>query len=182
MIEVAARPGRTSSRGKLRDVKRPACLRTQTGALRSCGLAVCQPDRRRVELAEATGALRPVCRGRDAERALSPWPDGEAINPSRQNCAQRRVRSTPTVRRVSSHRGDQPHSLNGVRREEDLFTPIHRTSRGRRALSLRRFGHRCLRRALSLRTGSIPRGRPCVQPGLEGTPPRFLGQETLAKA
>ena len=32
--------------GKLRDVKRPACSEWQTGACRSCGLAVSQPCRR----------------------------------------------------------------------------------------------------------------------------------------
>ena len=135
---------------------------------RSCGPAACQPYRRHVEPVEATDAA-PTDYGGD-----------ESCNARSVPLAPRMRRSTPTVRpvpvgrsdhlrpsdKVSSDRGDQPQPLNDVRREEGLFTPTTGRGRGRRACSLRRSGHRCLRRALSLRFGSIPRGRPCVEPGL----------------
>ena len=106
-------------------------------------------------------------------------PTDEAINLNRQVDAYRKERSAPTVWRVSSDRGDQPQPLNmcpaekgltlqpsGGSRGEGLDTPTPEQGRGRRACSLRRFGHCRLRRASSLRVGGIPLGRPYVWPGL----------------
>ena len=67
--------------GKLRDVKRPACLERQTGACRSCGLAVSQPCRRREEPVETTDAFRPTGGGRGAESGPSLMPNGRSDQP-----------------------------------------------------------------------------------------------------
>ena len=92
---------------ELRDVKRPACLKRQTGACRSCGTAVCQPCRRHTELAEATDALSTSLPGECAD-ALRPLdPTSEAINPSRQTCAPRQERSTPSHRTGAQRVKDQ---------------------------------------------------------------------------
>ena len=90
--------------GELRDVKRPACFQWQTGACRSCGLAVSQPCRRREEPVETTDAFRPTGGGRGTESGPSLSPTARAINPNRQTNAQRVKRSTPTARPVSSGR------------------------------------------------------------------------------
>ncbi len=115
-------PGRrTSLGGELRDVKRPASFQRQTGACRSCGLAVSQPRRGHEEPVEATDALRPTGGGRSAESGPSQLPGGgsdplrppdqcpatEAINLNRQTGVQRPKRSTSTARPVSSDRSDQ---------------------------------------------------------------------------
>ena len=82
---------------KLRDVKRPACFQRQTGACRSCGLAV---------------AVSQPCRGHEE-------PVG-AINPNSQTDVQRMKRSTPIAGRVSSGRRTnvklQPPDLDRGRR------------------------------------------------------------------
>ncbi len=71
-----------------------------------------------------------------AQGALCPWrPAGEAIHSNRRTIAQRKERSTPTVRRVSSGRSDQLQSLNGCPTGEGLITPTAGLDRGRRAKS-----------------------------------------------
>ena len=80
MREDAACPGRRTSVGELRDVKRPACFQRQTGACRSCGPAACQPCRRREEPVETTDALRPTGGGRGAESGPSMSPTARAID------------------------------------------------------------------------------------------------------
>ena len=138
MGERRSLPRAQNVKGKLRDVKRPACLQRQTGACRRCGPAACQPCRGREEPVGAqdlsatdrrtpTDQLRTRRRARsvpessgESDRlptpALSPTngainsdspdqcPASEAINPNRQTGSQRKERSTPTVRRVSSGR------------------------------------------------------------------------------
>ena len=182
--------------GKLRSVKRPACFQRQTGACRSCGSAACQPCRGHEEPAGATDLsaidrrLRPTGGGRSTGRApsLSPAAGGEQPQPA--DGSQRKERSTPTVRRVSSGRSDQLQSLNGCPAGEGLITPTAGLDRGRRAKSTPSF-----RSALpakdqrQLRFGSIPswetggeriilRSYPCNRDHA----PRFLWSETLEKA
>ncbi len=128
--------------------------RTPSTACGSCGAAAFQPSRRRAELAKATGALWPVCRGRCANTS-SPWSDCEAINPSRQTGAQRRERSTPNVRQMSfewrTNVKLQPAGLDRKRR------PLRQ---------LRRSGPRWLRRTnVKLRIASIPSWAKPVQQG-----------------
>ena len=119
--------------GKLRDVKRPACLHRQTGACRSCGQAVCQPCRRHVKPVGAQRTPTDWQRTRRKVRSGPRCPTDEAINPNRQTSAQRKKRSTPTVRRVPSGRSDQPQPLNGARREKGLSLQPPNVPGGRRA-------------------------------------------------
>ena len=100
--------------GKLRGVKRPACFHRQTGACRSCGLAVSQPCRRREEPVWATdlfatGRRTPTgwWRTGRGERSVPDVQRRERSTPNRQTSAQRVKRSTPTARPVSSDGSDQ---------------------------------------------------------------------------
>ena len=77
--------------GKLRSVKRPACFQRQTGACRSCGLAVSQPCRGHEEPVEATdlsatGRRTPTdCVEDEAQDALRPCcPAARSDQPQRQ--------------------------------------------------------------------------------------------------
>ena len=99
-------------------MKRPACFHRQTGACRSCGLAVSQRCRGREEPVETTDAFRPTGGGRGAESGPSLMSNGEsdrlqtpdrcpvteAINSNRQTGVQRRKRSTSIAGRVSNGR------------------------------------------------------------------------------
>ena len=115
--------GERRQRGKLRDVKRPACSKcrpahgeaaalqhpSQASTRRRCGLAVSQPCRRREEPVETTDAFRPTGGGRGAGCTPSFVSNGEsdhsqpadwfptegAINPNSQTGVQRPKRSTP---------------------------------------------------------------------------------------
>ena len=131
----------------------------------------------------------PTDRVRTRRRRRSvPWvPRLRRSNPIRLTGRPTGERSTPTVSRVSSGRGDQPQPLNGVRRQKGLSLQPPNVSRGRRTyhsnppdeaeeegLITPTIGPRCLRRALSLRIGSIPLGRPFrCSPGLREMPPGF---------
>ena len=170
-------PGRTTSVGKLRDVKRPACLHRQTGACRSCGPAACQPCR---------GHEEPVGRKTHSDQLAEDKAQGAHSVPG----VQRRERSTPTARPVSSDGSDQLQPPDGCPTGEGLITPTAGLDRGRRARSTPSF-----RPALpakdqrQLRFGSIPswatggeriilRSCPCNRDHA----PRFLWSETLEKA
>ena len=126
--------------GKLRDVKRPACFQRQTGACRSCGLAVSQPCRGREEPVgatdlSATGRRTPTDQVRTRRRERSvPESYGESDR-------------LPTGRLVPNGRSDQPQpqdrcpateAINPSRRtgvqRRKRSTPIaERVSNGRRA-------------------------------------------------
>ena len=173
---------------KLRDVKRPACLSVadrRVSKLRP-GCVSAMPQACRV----GRGARRtPTDRVRTKRRTRSvPWvPRMRRSDPMRRTGRPTGERSTPTVSRVSSDRGDQPQPLNGVRRQKGLSLRPPNVSRGRRTyhsnppdeaeeegLITPTIGPCCLRRALSLRIGSIPLGRPLwCSPGLREMPPGF---------
>ena len=128
MREDAARP---RVKSELRDGERPA--HRQTGACRSCGLAVSQPCRGREEPVETTDAFRPTGGGRGAGCTLSWRPTDESDQP-------------PTARRMPSERSDQPQppdrcpvteAINfqppdGCPAGEGLITPTAGLDRGRR--------------------------------------------------
>ena len=116
-------------------MKRPACFQRQTGACRSCGLAVSQPCRGHEEPVgatdlSATGRRTPTDQVRTRRRACPVLDTGarsvpgvqrdEAINPNRQTDVQRKKRSTPIAGRVSSGRRTnvklQPPDLDRGRR------------------------------------------------------------------
>ena len=84
----------------------------------------------------AQGALRPSC------------PTDEAINPNRQTGSQRKERSTPTVRLMSSGRSDQLQSLNGCPAGEGPTSNSNRRTwiEDGELRQIRRFDPRCLRR------------------------------------
>ena len=84
---------------------------------------------------QQAGTLRPTGGGRGAGCTPSLSPTDEAINPNRQTGSQRKERSTPTGRRVSSGRSDQLQSLNGCPTGGGLITPTAGLDRGRRAKS-----------------------------------------------
>ena len=100
-------------------MKRPACLQRQTGACRSCGLAVSQPCRGHEEPVETTDALRPTGGGRGAGCTLSFVSNGESDR-------------LPTAVPVPSDGSDQLQSLNGCPTGEGLITPTAGLDRGRR--------------------------------------------------
>ena len=177
-------------------MKRPACFQRQTGACRRYGLAVSQPCRGHEEPVGATdlsatdrrtptdwwrpgaqGALRPSC------------PADEAINPKRRTIAQRKERSTPTVRRVSSGRSDQLQSLNGCPTGEGLNHSDRRTGpRTKDQRQLRRLCPHCLRRAYHSASAAFPRGRPGESESSSGrtratgiTHPGFYGRKPWKK-
>ena len=99
--------------GKLRSVKRPACFQRQTGACRSCGLAVSQPCRGHEEPVGATdlsstGRRTPTDQVRTKHRARS------------VPGVQRQERSTPTARLMSSGmKRSTPTRRTGVQRAKD---------------------------------------------------------------
>ena len=169
--------GKYVTGGKLRDVKRPACFHRQTGACRSCGLAVSQPCRRREEPVETTDAFRPTGGGRSTESAPSLSPTEGTINSSRQTGVQRRKRST------SNHR-------TGVQREKGLSLQPPDWTEDEGLSPLRWFGPRCLRRTnVNSASAAFPRGRPGESESSSGharatgiTHPGFLWSETLEKA
>ena len=72
---------------------RPGCVSAMPQSMRSQSKRQTHSDRPSED--EAPGALRPSC------------PTDEAINPKRRTTGQRKERSTPTVRRVSSDGSDQ---------------------------------------------------------------------------
>ncbi len=113
---------------------RPSCQSAMPQSMRSLSKRQTRFDR----LVEdgAQGALRPSC------------PTEGAITPNRQTGSQRKERSTPTVRQVSSGRSDPLQSLNGCPAGEGPTSNFNRrtwTEDG--GLSqLRRFDPCCLRR------------------------------------
>ena len=92
--------------GKLRDVKRPACSERQTGACRSCGLAVSQPCRGHEE---PVGAQDLSATSRRTPTDLWRTKHGARSVPD----VQRKKRSTPTARLVPNGRSDQPRPSGG---------------------------------------------------------------------
>ena len=142
--------------GKLRDVKRPACFQRQTGACRSCGLAVSQPCRGHEEPVgatdlSATGRRTPTDQVRTKHRARS------------VPGVQRQERSTPTARLMSSGmKRSTPTRRTGVQRDEAINSnspdgcpagegPTSNSNRRTwtedgELRQIRRFDPRCLRR------------------------------------
>ena len=111
-------------------MKRPACFQRQTGACRSCGLAVSQPSRGHEEPVgaqdlSATGRRTPTDQVRTKHRARS------------VPGVQRQERSTPTARLMSSGmKRSTPTRRTGVQRAKDQRqTPTAGQDRGRRATS-----------------------------------------------
>ena len=141
---------------------------------------------------QQAGAFRPTGGERSAKaRAPSMSPTDEAINPNRQTGSQRKERSTPTVRRVSSDRGDQLPTTGRVscgRRAYHSNPPDWTEDEG--LSQLRRCGPALpAKDQRQLRFGSIPswetggeriilRSCPCNRDHA----PRFLWSETLEKA
>ena len=163
-------------------MKRPACLKPQTGACRSCGPS-CQT------------AMPQACRiGRGDRRTPTDW-----VRTRRRTlsvpCVQRMKRSTPTARRVFSGRSDQlqpPDRARCVKRSTPL---AGRVPSGRRTNvnsnrrtgprtkdrgQLRRFDPRCLRRTnVNSASAAFPLG---LSPCNRDHAPRFLWSETVVKA
>ena len=114
----------------------------------------------------------------ETQCALRPWrPTDEAINPKRRTIAQRKERSTPTARRVSSgRRAYHSNRRTGPRTKDQR--------------QLRRLCPRCLRRTnVNSASAAFPRGRPGESESSSGrtratgiTHPGFLWSETLEKA
>ena len=155
---------------------RPGCVSAMPRSMRSQSKRQTHFDR----LVEdgVQGALCPSC------------PTARAIDSQRQTGVQRKERSTPNARPVSSDGSDQLQSLNGCPTGEGLITPTAGLDRGRRAKSTPSF--RPALRAKDqrqLRFGSISswatggeriilRSCPCNRDHA----PRFLWSETLEKA
>ena len=135
--------------GKLRGMKRPACLERQTGACRRCGLAVSQPCRGREEPVETTDAFRPTGGGRGAESGPSLMPNGRSDQPQ-----------PPDRCPVTEAINFQPQ--DGCPAGEGLITPTAGLGpRTKDQRQLRRFGPRCLRRTnVNSASAAFPRGRP----------------------
>ena len=173
----AACPGRRTSVGELRDVKRPACSEWQTGACRSCGLAVSQPCRRREEPVETTDAFRPTGGGRGTESGPSLSPTARAIDSQLPD-------QCPASEAINSN------SPDGCPTGEGLITPTAGLDRGRRAKSTPSYQPALpAKDQRQLRFDSIPswetggeriilRSYPCNRDHA----PRFLWSETLEKA
>ena len=157
---------------------RPGCVSAIPQSMRSLSKRQTHFDR----LVEdgAQGALRPSC------------PADEAINPNRQTGSQRKERSTPTVRRVSSGRSDQLQSPDGCPAGEGPTSNSNRrtwTEDGE-LRQIRRFDPRCLRRTnVNSASAAVPswetggeriilRSYPCNRDHA----PRFLWSEPLEKA
>ena len=179
-------------------MKRPACFQRQTGACRSCGLAVSQPCRGHEESARATdlsatGRRTPTDQVRTKHRARS------------VPGVQRQERSTPTARLMSSGmKRSTPTRRTGVQRKKRSTPIAERVPNGRRAYhsnrrtwtedgelrQIRRFDPRCLRRTnVNSASAAVPswetggeriilRSYPCNRDHA----PRFLWSETLEKA
>ena len=177
--------------GELRDVKRPACFHRQTGACRSCGLAVSQPCHGHEEPVETTDAFRPTGGGRGAGCTPSLNPTEGAINSNHRTIAQRLKRSTPTARRVSSDgKRSTSNHRTGVQREKGLSLQPPDWTEDEGLSQLRRISPRCLRRtSVNSASAAFPRGRPGESESSSGqtratgiTHPGFLWSETLEKA
>ena len=126
-------PRVNTSLGKLRDAKRPACSERQTGACRSCGLAVSQPCRGREEPVETTDAFRPTGGGRGAESGPSLSPTARAIDsqPPDQCPASEAINSdSPDRCPVTEAINSQPP--DGCPTGEGLITSTAGLDRGRR--------------------------------------------------
>ena len=133
---------------ELREVKRPDCVRPQTGACGRSGEAVSQPCRRHGEPVEATDSLRPTYVWR---------PTAGAINPNRQTVPSGRSDQPQPSGWCPATEAINPEPLNDAQGEEDFVTPTRRTGpRTKDQRQLRRLGPRWLRRAKSLRRASIP--------------------------
>ena len=170
--------------GELRDVKRPACSERQTGACRSCGLAVSQPCRGHGEPAgatnlSATGRRTPTDQVRTKRRERS------------VPVARQMKRSTPTARPVPSDGSDQLQSLNGCPTGEGLnhSDPPDWTEDEGPGSTPSSLPALLAESYVKLRSGSIPswatggeriilRSCPCNRDHA----PRFLWSETLEKA
>ena len=161
---------------------RPSCVSAMPQSMRS------QPERQ--TCLQQADALRPTCGGRGAGRASSLSPTDEAINPKRRTIAQRKERSTPNARPVSSGGSDQ-------------LPTTGRVSSGRRAYhSNRRTGPRTesyVKSVVSARAGcegptsnsalpAFPRGRPGESESSSGharatgtTHPGFYGRKPWRK-
>ena len=99
--------------GKLRDVKRPACLERQTGACRRCGPAAYQPCRGHEEPVETTDLS-----ATDRRTPTDWWRTGRRERSVLR--VQRRERSLPTGRLVPNGRSDQPRPSGGCPAEEAI--------------------------------------------------------------
>ena len=172
-------------------MKRPARLQRQTGACRSCGQAVSQPCRGREEPVETTDAFRPTGGGRGAGCTPSWRPTDEAINPKRRTIAQRKERSTPTARPVSSDGSDQLPTTGRVSSGRRAYHSNRRTwTEDEGPASTPSFRPALVAKdQRQLRFSSIPswetggeriilRSDPCNRDHA----PRFLWSETLEKA
>ena len=166
MREDAACLGRRTSKGELRDVKRPACSERQTGTCRRCGPAACQPCRGHEE---PVGAQDLSARGRRTPTDWLRTRRGERSVPG----VQREKRSTPTrrtgVQRAKDQRQLRPAGLD----------------RGRIATSNPSFRSALPaedQRQTPLQQHSLL-GDSTVMPVQQGDhAPRFLWRETLEKA
>ena len=156
----------TSGLGKLRG-REAASLRRDLRPTRvEAAVSHSQLHRRHERPAEATDALRPGCRGRDAGRTST-----QALRTKRKTHSvpgvQRKKRSTPTAEQVSSGRRAYHSNRRTRPRTKGLITPS--------------IGPRCVRRAYHSALAAFPRGRPFGATRAEGLTPRFLGRETLEK-
>ena len=140
-------------------MKRPACFHRQTGACRSCGLAVSQPSRGREEPVETTDAFRPTGGGRGAESgpSLSPTARATDSQPPDQRPASEAINSdSPDRCPVTEAINFQPP--DGCQAGEGLITPT--AGLGPRTKDQRQLRHLCprwLRRTnVKLRIASIP--------------------------
>ena len=145
----------TSGLGKLRG-REAASLRRDLRPTRvEAAVSHSQLHRRHERPAEATDALRPGCRGRDAGRTST-----QALRTKRKTHSvpgvQRKKRSTPTAEQVSSgRRAYHSNRRTGVQRKKGLSLqpPDEAANEG-----LNHSVHRPALRAkgLSLRIGSVP--------------------------
>ena len=122
----------------------------------------------------------------DEAQALRPRrPADEAINPSRQTIAQRKERSTPTVRRVSSGGSDQLQLAGLVSSDRRACHSNRRTGPGTKdQRQHRRLGPRRLRRACHSAGPAFPHGPPGESESSSGqaratgiTHPGFYGRK-----
>ena len=180
MGERRSLPRAQNVMGELRGVKRPACSERQTGACRSCGLAVSQPCRRREEPVETTDAFRPTGGGRGAESGPSLMPNGRSDQPQPPDgCPVTEAinSNSPTTGRVSSGRRAY-HSNRRTWTEDEgpASTPSYQpalVAKDQRQLRIASIP--------SWETGGeriILRSCPCNRDHA----PRFLWSETLEKA
>ena len=173
MREDAACPGRRTSKGELRDVKRQPARNGRPARVEGAA---------RLRVSHAAGVRSRSGRQTHSDRlvedeargALRPWcPAGEAINPSRRTRVQREKRSTPTrrtgVQRAKDQRQLRPAGLDRGRRATSN-PPV------RSALPAKD------QRQTPLQQHSLL-GDSTVMPVQQGDhAPRFLWRETLEKA